>query len=194
MEGKIVDNYVLPEKADVKEISVDMWGNGIHKRAFQDKTSALYDCAIGRICECGKTFEGKMYISCPECRDKRRDEKYNSLELVDWDGKAPLSLFDGDEYFYDEDSIMDYIENEGIEGELQLVLCEQVYPNKFCLDDLVEDHLPEDFRVEDLENKNQKYTASEVEDIVNEYLKTLSPVYYPGNKRVKLRLEDLKNE
>lgn len=187
MKGKITDKYVIPENAEVKEVNTKRWINGVTTFEYQDKRSAAYACAIGSVCNCGKSFEGKQYIYCPDCRDKRRDEKYNSLELVEWDGKTPLSNFDGDEYFYDEDAIQNYIDYEGVEVELQLVLCKQVFPSEFSLDDYTEGHLPEDFGLDDLETKEQKYTANEVEAIVNDYLKTLAPVWYPSNKRVTIK-------
>ncbi len=185
INGKILDGYILPENAEVKEIDVKMWSNGISTFAYQDKRSAVYSCAIGTVCECGKQFEGNHYIYCPECRGKRTDEKYNKLDLVEWDGETPLCLFDGDEFFYSPDDVESYIDSNNIECELQLVLCREVYPQDFCLNDFVEDHLPEDFGIDDLENEKQKYSAGEIEKIVNDYLKALSPVWYPSNKRVK---------
>lgn len=104
-------------------------------------------------CECGKVFE-KGHTICSSCEAKRRTDKYYALPLVDWDGVTPLCVWDDDRYFFDEDSVLDYMadlkaDDPEADHEVQLVLCT---PHKLHLldadtwcDDLAEDgELPDD--------------------------------------------------
>jgi hypothetical protein len=67
------------------------------------------------------------------------------MEFKEWDGKAPLVIFDTDRYFFDESDLGDYCEEHHIkESELNLVLCEPTYaheigPNEYYCDDLPEE-------------------------------------------------------
>ncbi len=179
--------YVLPKGAKVEKVKVEMYkaGDGF---AYQDERLAEYNIAIGGICECGNYIEGKERIICNKCREDKQKKKYDSFELVEWDSETPLTLFNSDTYFYDEESIDDYCEYENVKKEdLELVLCEKNDPPSFDLQDYCYDYLPEDYSIYDCTNKNSGLCGGDVEKLVNDFLKGVSPVSWTGgNKRVKL--------
>ena len=104
---------------------------------------------------------------------------------MEWDGEIPLCEYRGDTYFFDEESIDDHCDYEGIKkSELQLVLCEKNDPPTFDLQDYCYDYLPEDYSIYDCTDKNSGFSAGEVEKLVNTFLEGVSPVSWcGGNKR-----------
>ena len=73
------------------------------------------------ICDCGAEME-RSYTSCAACRDRKRLENYEAMPFTVWDGQTPLTLHDDHEYFWDEDTLLDYCEMKKIEAEdLRLV-------------------------------------------------------------------------
>src|SRR6185295_16106581 len=88
---------------------------------------ARYEGSTHHLCDCGKAAE-KAYISCSECRRKNSNDRYNALPFVEWDGKTPLTEWDGDKYFFNEEDIYQYCENNEINSsELMLVICKPNY-------------------------------------------------------------------
>lgn len=185
-------DYILPEGVEIKKIKQIMFSNG-DGFAYQDIRMAEYAVAIGKMCECGEVIDGKGYIICDKCRDKKQNDKYNSFELVVWDNKTPLTIFNSDIYFFhgDIDEIYNHCEQNNIKIEdLQLVLCEPNSAPSFDLEDYCCDYLPEDFTVSDYEDEDSKHSIAEVEAIVNEFLENMNPVSWSGgSKRVTLKKE-----
>lgn len=87
---------------------------------------------------------------CAPCHEVKRIEKFNALEKIEWDGKIPLYSDSQDEYFFDDGSLSDYIEeHEASIDDLQLRLCRpvamQTLDESYFLDDMHEDaELPND--------------------------------------------------
>jgi len=87
------------------------------------------------------------------CREIKRCERFEALEKKDWDGVTPICLDDGDEYFFDVESLIDYVEDNEISwDDLQLRICEpvrmQTIDGSYLLDDLHEDaELPDNIAV-----------------------------------------------
>lgn len=55
-----------------------------------------------------------------------RNEKFSKLEVVEWDGKAYLNIFDTDLFFSDIESLEYHADELGVElKELQVVVCEK---------------------------------------------------------------------
>lgn len=67
-------------------------------------------------------------------------------------GGEPLSLSDDDKYFWDEDDVLEWCEDHGIDdpSTLQLVICEPQYPHAISGSDMYCDLLPEDRELEDV--------------------------------------------
>ncbi|SEK41625.1 hypothetical protein SAMN05216604_1031, partial [Pseudomonas agarici] len=67
----------------------------------------------------------------------------------EWGGE-PLVIFDGDEYFFDEDSLRDYLIDNDIDlADLQLCICEPNMPCQIDPCDVFCDDLPEDGEIRD---------------------------------------------
>lgn len=104
------------------------------------------DCA-----DCGIEFkkEYTYQYKCESCLFKAKVDKYNSLELVEWDGETPLCIYDDDTYFFDYESIEEYCDEREITmSGLMLVLCEKSNFNHiefdYWADDIHEDWEPSD--------------------------------------------------
>jgi hypothetical protein len=179
--------YVLPDGVEIKEISQKMYSNG-NGFAYPDIRSAEYAAAIGQICEdCGAEYEGKTYICCPSCRKKHQDERFLKLELTEWDGIAPICIWMDDKYFFGESELYDYCDNNELKpSSLRLVLC---VPNKspiFDLDDFLCDVLPEYTGIDEISVNSDK-TAKDIEDMVNQWIESISPItWIGGNKRINI--------
>ena len=184
-----MSKYILPDNKKIREIKQIMYTFD-DKIAYKDRQSAEYAAAIGTVCECGNEFEGKSYICCPECREKHSIERYLKLELIEWDEKTPLVIWETDTYFFNEDEIHYHCEDFDIKiQDLQLVVCKPNSPPTFDLDEFLYDVLPEDIGIDEYNDGIR--SASEVEEIVNDWIKDVSPIsWIGGNKRVIL--EDLK--
>ena len=182
-----MNKYVLPDGVEIKEISQKMYSNG-NGFAYPDIRSAEYAVAIGQICkDCGSEYGGKAYTYCPVCRQKKYNERFLKLELAEWDGIAPICIWMDDEYFFDESELHDYCDNNDIKpSSLRLVLCEPNNPPVFDLDDFLCDVLPEDTGIDEISVKPDK-TAKEIEDVVNQWIESVSPItWIGGNKRINI--------
>ena len=133
-------------------------------------------------CACGNVFE-KGRIRCRSCDAKLSTEKYYALPMVDWDGVTPLCVWEDDRYFFDEDSVLDWMadlraDEPEVDHEVQLVLC---VPGKLHLLDADTwcDDLPEDGELPD--------DVQEKLDALNEALKNAPTVcWYAGKTRINV--------
>jgi hypothetical protein len=181
--------YILPDGVKVEKVNVEMFkaGDGF---AYQDERLTEYNVAIGSICECGNFIEGKSYTACDDCRLTNREKRYKALEEVGWDGETPLTIFMEDQYFFYEDEIDSYCEENDVKVEdLQLVLCEPNSPLYFDIEDYFYDTMPEDSSIHDYTSENTKYSAKDIEEIINNFLTGLPTISWcEGNKRVTVKL------
>jgi hypothetical protein len=114
----------------------------------KDERMARYDGCTHVVCECGKPTE-KGWIKCKDCRNKIDDDLFASYEKKEWDEETPLTLFRGDEYFFDRESLEEFCEeHETTPDKLQLVLCKPNYARQIASD--FYDDLPEDQSLEDV--------------------------------------------
>jgi hypothetical protein len=111
---------------------------------------ARWDGCTHQLCDCGAEMD-RGYTICSACRDKKRLEQYEAMPFKEWDGIAPLTLHDDDEYFWDEDGLLEYCEMNGMKPEdLRLVICEPQYASEVEPDEYLCDILPEDQYVADI--------------------------------------------
>lgn len=131
------------------------------------------------ICECGKRQVRPNYVLCDFCLEKKRLEKYKSLPLIEWDGVTPFLIFDSDEYFYSEEDLELYCdENAVTPEELNLVISEPIYARHIDTD-IFEDEMAEDSELpEELEKAIKDFNAA-----IDAYGKPLS--WTQGTSRVK---------
>lgn len=122
-----------------------------HGRFFgNDKNGARWSGCTHIVCsECGQPTP-KNYLICESCREKKAIKRYESKERKKWGRETPLYSETADEYFFDEDSLRDFLEDDEYTIQsLRLTICDpvyfkEVYEDYFC-DELSEDgELPQD--------------------------------------------------
>ena|SRR5688572_22693209 len=137
--------------------------------------AARYAGCTHRKCECGGVAE-KSYIRCENCRIKAANELYEKMPYREWNGKDPICLYDGEEFFFDEDSLIEYLYDNELNGsDVQLVLCQ---PMTYALIDgeTIAGDSHEDW-------EPSKELAAKINEF-NEFLKTLPPhSWVPGKMR-----------
>jgi hypothetical protein len=115
----------------------------------KDERLARYDGCTNTVCECGKPCE-KGWIKCIDCRDKADDERFRSFPKQAWDEKIPITLFRGDDYFFDREQLEEWCEEHEITpSEVQLVICKPNYAREIN-NDFYGDDLPDDSSLEDV--------------------------------------------
>ena len=131
-----------------------------------DERLARYDGCTHVRCACGDLVE-RGYIKCENCRIADDIDRYNNFKRVQWDRKTPICLYDGDRYFFDEDDLLCYCDDEDIlPSSLRLVLCEPQYANEIDYDELYCDSLAEDSSMYDVDPK-----LADMFDKINAYIR-----------------------
>lgn len=113
----------------------------------KDERCARYDGCTHRTCECGKVHD-KHRIRCASCDSLKRDEKFNSFPVEQYDGTTPCCLFDAETYFWDEQAILDYLADLDEGSVVQLCKCKPGYLHTLDYEDWADD-LPEDGELPD---------------------------------------------
>jgi hypothetical protein len=142
-----------------------------------DQLATHADC-----CDCGVEFE-KSYTHqrrCEDCDFKKDAENFSKLPLVEWDGETPLVIWGDDRYFFSEDDIDEYCEeNEISKDQLKLEICKETSFGEVNVSELFMDELHEDW--------DYPKELAELEDQLNKWLKNNSTNTWVGaGKRVQL--------
>lgn len=154
----------------------------IKGQMYKSEDSARYSSCTHKTCECGNIME-KHYVLCEACRNRNHIEKYLAKPFKEWDGKDYLYSDTLGRYFGDTDEIIEYLEDEGIEGasDLRLIICSPSYFIKVDADywsnDISEDQesLPKELQ--------------EALEVLNKVIEELPPAsYYPGKFRTTVEL------
>jgi len=145
---------------------------------FREESMARYRGCTHKTCECGKPMV-KHYLKCEDCRFISTQEQYLKLEFKEWDGITPVCIYDTDTYFFDEDDIRDYCNDNECESEdLMLVLCKPNYPSQ------IESYIWEDILPEDGDIPK---ALQDKMDELNKFIQTLPPFSWSqGNKRTTI--------
>lgn len=175
MEEKII-MYDSPEAGRL--VTVEAWevDNPNGKLWTKNEHSARWNNCTHMKCECGGVRE-KSYTICPECRLKKARERYLELPFKEWDGVSPVCTSNGDEYFFDEESLIIYIEEleDQQTTEVSLLYCDPIYYNPINYDRVAEDTHDEWEPPQALIDEVNKF---------NEFIKTLKPhSWRPGKIR-----------
>lgn len=114
---------------------------------------------------------------CPECLAEKDKETWSKLPEVEWDGKSLICLHDGEQYFYDRESLMDYCKNNNfLPQNLMLVEAEPV-DARMLDEDYWQDDVAEDGELPDAMLK--------AIDELNKVVKKCGPLsWVPGKKRI----------
>lgn len=153
--------------------NIEGWVSSDGRFYGKDERTARYSGSTHHKCECGGIAE-RTYIRCEDCRKKFSDDLYEKMPYKEWDGKEPICLYDGDEFFFDEESLIDYLYDNELNGDdVQLVLCQPVnyqpIDGETIAGDSHEDWEPSD----ELAKKINEF---------NDYLATLPPHSYTAGK------------
>jgi hypothetical protein len=148
----------------------------------KDEHMARWSGCTHMKCECGKIFP-KGRLHCDSCQAKLDTEKYYALPLIDWDETTPVCEWHDDRYFWDKESVLEYMydlledaKKHNCEPEFQLVICEPQYLHRLDSDNWVDD-LAEDGELPD--------AVMEAIDVFNEILKNQGPsCWYAGKHRI----------
>lgn len=159
------------DEAATFKTDISGWVSRLGHFYGKDEHTARYDgCTHVPCAECGKPTE-RGWTKCSDCRNKKRDDKFKTFEKKEWDGKTPLALWDGDEYFFDADDLYDWCEeHECTPQDIQLVLCRPVYA-RIIEDDFYYDDLPEDMNLDDVAPE----LASKIDEL-NKYIEESKPI------------------
>lgn len=157
------------------------WGN--------DEHMARWCCSDDHPCKCGNR-KSKRYTVCDSCRSKKTHDEWFALPEHEWDGEFPVGVWDtGDEYFFDECSLIEYLceryevsdpkelTDEQIES-VWFCACWQHKPRCFELGDYLSDDLPEDDETD----------FDDIDKIVNDWIAENAPkTWEHAKKRIGLK-------
>ena len=166
--------FDAPEAASLK--TVTGWVSADGRFFGGDENLARYCGATHRRCDVNpehQIYEVNSY--CKECHQVRRQAKFAAMPIKEWAGE-PLVIFDSDQYFFDEDSLRDYLIDSDIDlADLQLCICEPNYPRPLDPSDVFSDDLPEDGEIRD----DQLEAAFE---LLNEMIRKAEPLSWSEGK------------
>lgn len=119
---KIEEKIIMYDSAEAaQQITITGWVSGGDKRFwYKDEHMARWSGCTHLKCECGKIMR-KSYTKCDDCRHKLAAERYNALPFKEWNGE-PVVEWDGDKYFFNEEDLIEYCEENEIK-EIDLLFC-----------------------------------------------------------------------
>lgn len=171
MKDEKIVMYESDEAAQIK--AVTGWVSRTGHFYGENESTARYDGCTHRLCDCGHVIS-KSRIQCDCCYSKIARERYLALPFREYDG-SPVYHADSEEYFFDEGSMIDFMEDHELE-EIDLYFCvTQAWTRVDS--DVWESIMPEDEY--DLPNELQAAL-----DNLNAVIEKLPPCsYYPGKER-----------
>lgn len=143
-----------------------------------DHVERAETCCKPHVCkECGKESE-RWHTLCRNCAYLKRLREWQAKPDTEWDGSFPVMLWDDDKYFFDEEYLLEYVdEQEGGWENIEIEACDPVVPRPFDVHEFLQDDLSEDGEVEGDWNT--------FNDTVNSWIKEHFPKTYIGNgKRI----------
>lgn len=183
------EKIILPEDAEqlIEQVNLDVWKVS-DKKYFLTKESAIDHVITNKKCECGNLMN-KYNSKCYDCLNKERIKenkiKYMKKPFQEWDDETPLCLYNDDKFFYCEDEVHDYLEENNLtQGEIQLCICAPNHPPQIDYYVFCEDIMPED--VDDVADLAPEITKKI--DELNEFIKTQPPISWnEGPFRTELK-------
>lgn len=179
-----------------KKITLEGWvsrhGHFYHNdKLNQAEHLARWDGCTHLKCECGNLYSTNGYVCCDACRAVQRQKNYLSMPFQEWDGVAPLVEYDNDRYFFSEEDLREYCEENDVNVEgMQLVICEPTYLRELDGDDHFDDDLPEDATLEDVAPEIHAAFES-LNAVIREHNARTPSAWYPGRFRTTIKAEEL---
>lgn len=153
-----------------KETPLTGWMDRFGKYWGHNESAARYSGCTHQICDC----EGIMtrgYTKCEDCRRAAARERYLALPFKEWDGVSPVVINDGDEYFWDEDGIYEYCENNDYDDGFEVDLIWAIPHKLACVsEDYWTDHMPEEWEMSRL-SKEVSEALTALNSAIKEYNK-----------------------
>lgn len=175
-EQKII-MYDSPEAAKFVT-GISGWVSSSGKFYGNDEHLARWSGCTHTKCNCGAIIPARSYTTCSDCRHKKASDEYLALQFKEYDG-SPVVTWDGDTYFFTEEDIIEYLEDQETD-EIDLLFCREVKYREVDSDYWADD-LPEEG---DIEPALQKALVD-----LNKVIKSLPPAsYMPGNIRTRYKL------
>lgn len=139
-EEKII-MYDSPEAGRLVTVTAWEVDNPNGKIYTLSEANARYNNCTHKTCECGKPM-GKYYTRCESCRAAAAVERYNSLPFKEWNFDTALVTWDGDRYFFNEEGLIEYLEENEMDS-IDLLFCTENHfntiDNDYWADVLAED-------------------------------------------------------
>ncbi len=170
------------EEAAERVANIEGWVCKTCKTFFgESEHPARWCCAKDIECDtegCDTRIPKPGLLYCQPCLDKRDLEKYLKLEEIDWDGEAPLTAYNDDRYYFNEDDLREDAEELEIKPwEMRLMICVKESKPLFEVYEFLQDYLCE----------GQEYEAhwAEIDKQVNDWIDENAPtVWVQGTQRV----------
>ncbi len=131
-------------------------------------------CCTDHPCACGNRVTRRYYSICDACSLRQDEEKWQKAQAkaVPWDGAFPVCQYDGDQFFFDEDQLREYMEEYDLTPEtVRLQACAPRKPREFEMSDYLSDDLPEDDRTD----------FKEIDRLVNDWIAANLPTVWDGS-------------
>jgi hypothetical protein len=121
-EEKII-MFDSPEAA--VKVNMDLWKSSDGRLAVTE-AAARYNGCTHKVCECGKIMK-KYQIRCDSCDFKSDREIFLALPFREWDLISPVCTTDGDKYFFNEEDLIEYMQEDETDPmtEIDLLICEK---------------------------------------------------------------------
>lgn len=161
-----------PEAASIQ--TVTGWVSSTGRFWGKDEHMARYEGSTHKRCECGEVIAGGN-TRCSACQGKYNIERYNALPYRDWDHASAVYDEVSDRYFFGEDELIEYLEEEEVKPEdLRLLICTPNYPHK------IDSSIWEDIYPEEWDDD-----PKDLSDAINEFndkLSKMKPFSYSPSK------------
>ncbi len=109
--------YDSPKAAQLR--TVTGWVSSLGKFFGNDEDLARYNGSTHRVCQVDPSHgEHATRGYCDKCRSQKDRARFAAMPKKSYEDAAfPLTLFDGDDWFYDEDELIDWLVDHGIAPE-----------------------------------------------------------------------------
>ena len=173
-EQKQVIMYDAPEAASIQ--TVTGWVSADGRFFGQDEHLARFCGATHRHCKNNSEHPAHEIRSyCDQCHTEKRAQVFATMPIKNWNGE-PLVNFDGDRYFFDADSLRDYLVDSDVSlQDLRLCICEPNMPHEIDPSDVFSEDLPDDGEISD----DQLVAAF---DLLNEMIRKAEPLSWSQGK------------
>jgi hypothetical protein len=164
-----------------KIVTLTGWQSSDGRFWGKDERAARYSGCTHKQCECGGLME-RHWLKCAECRHKAHAERFNALPFKEWNGE-PVCTWDAQKYFFDEDDLIEYCEDNEL-TEVDLLFCVENNWRQVD-DDYWSDYMPED------SDGDFPKQMQEALDNLNKIIQTLpAQSYSAGKVRTKYILKN----